>query len=248
MANSVLWFQVLGRNAQGLRDFYRDVFRWKISDGDTSNGGDYGYVESGSGGIPGGIGSGSDRSLSHATFYVEVEDQLAIVAKARELGGRVINPPSELRGGKLTFGYMSDPEGHVIGLSTGLSARPDGSSSNPVLSFEIMGQDSNSLREFYKSLFGWTMNEAPFPDYWEVDPGESIRGGIGPARAAGLRSDDGFATFKVEVADPEATLARVRELGGETVMKMYAVPGTGLRVAYFTDPEGHIVGLTGGLA
>jgi predicted enzyme related to lactoylglutathione lyase len=37
-------------------------------------------------------------------------------------------------------------------------------------------------------------------------------------------------------------LAKAEELGGTTVMPVTDVPGMGMKIAYFTDPEGHVVG------
>ena len=49
------------------------------------------------------------------TFYVEVPDVEAALAKAESLGGTRIFGPSEVMEG-LELGQFSDPEGHVIGL------------------------------------------------------------------------------------------------------------------------------------
>jgi len=247
MANRVVRFLVLGKDPDALRDFYRRVFDWNVSDGITSTGANYGTVEAGKGGVAGGIGYGQDRSVSVATFVVEVEDLAAMISRAESLGGKTVRPQTRLEGLDFSLAYLADPEGHVVELATGLSSEPGGNSSNSVRSFEVMGRDSASLLRFYSSLFGWKTSEAPFKGYWNVDPGEGIPGGIGPARAAGLRDGSGFATFKVEVDNTDAVLAKVAELGGKAIMPTYAVPGTGLKIAYFADPEGHIVGLTSGL-
>ena len=53
------------------------------------------------------------------TFYVEVDDPAAYLAKVTELGGTTIVPPTEIQQGGLTFAVFADPEGHVVGLSSG---------------------------------------------------------------------------------------------------------------------------------
>jgi predicted enzyme related to lactoylglutathione lyase len=117
MANPVVWFEVVGKDGAGLRRFYSDLFGWSIdaSDGDM----DYGLVPAANGGIGGGIGRSPDGGGGQVTFYVEVEDPAAYLAKAEELGGRTILPPTEIPSYHLTFALMADPEGHVIGLSKG---------------------------------------------------------------------------------------------------------------------------------
>ncbi len=53
------------------------------------------------------------------TFYVEVDDPAAYLARAEKLGGKTIVPPSEIPDFGLTFAFFADPEGHVVGLSKG---------------------------------------------------------------------------------------------------------------------------------
>jgi predicted enzyme related to lactoylglutathione lyase len=65
-----------------------------------------------------------------------------------------------------------------------------------------------------------------------------INGGVGAGPVGGA----GHVTFYVEVADLEAALGKIEDLGGSTVMGSTEVPG-GTRIAMFTDPEGHLVGL-----
>lgn len=51
----------------------------------------------------------------HVTFYVEVPDVEAALAKAERLGGVRIMGPDKVTEG-LEIGLFNDPEGHLIGL------------------------------------------------------------------------------------------------------------------------------------
>ena len=255
MANSVLWFEVMGKDGSALRNFYSELFGWKISAGDPTSGFDYGLIEPGYGGLPGGIGSSPDCSSGHATFYVEVDDPTVVLDRAEKLGGKRVTPETQIPGMRVRLAYFADPEGHVIGLSNGAAVGGRGDAgANPVLWFEVMGRDGKTLRNFFRELYGWKISEASAFDYWMIEAtGEGVAGGIGISRsvprlsAAGPDSGTGFATFKVEVDDPAAILARAEELGGRTVMPVTDVPGTDMKIAYFTDPEGHVIGLSRGL-
>ena len=255
MANSVLWFEVRGKDGSALRKFYSELFGWKISAGDPTSGFDYGLIEPGYGGLPGGIGSSPDRSSGHATFYVEVDDPTAILGRAEMLGGKLVMPETEIPSTRVKLAYFADPEGHVIGVSNGAAVGGRGDAgANPVLWFEVMGKDGTTLRNFYHELFGWKISQASAFDYWMIEAtGEGVAGGIGIGRSVpglGATHPDGgtgFATFKVEVDDPAATLAKAEELGGEKVMPVTDVPGTHMKIAYFADPEGHVIGLSRGL-
>lgn len=111
----------------------------------------------------------------------------------------------------------------------------------PVTHFEILGQDTAALRQFYGRAFGWTLGTpgGDAMDYAmvETDSGAGIGGGIGKAPQG-----TGHVTFYVSVEDPAAALAEIERLGGKTVLPPQEVPG-GVTFALFADPEGHVVGL-----
>ncbi|MGA8015953.1 MAG: VOC family protein [Candidatus Dormiibacterota bacterium] len=116
-----MWFEVMGKDGKALRRFYRDLFDWDILEAEPSSGFDYGMVNGRDGGVGGGIGTSPDGGSGFATFYVEVDDLTAALARAEKLGGSTIMPPTEIPGMELRFAYISDPEGHVIGLSKGMA-------------------------------------------------------------------------------------------------------------------------------
>jgi uncharacterized protein len=117
MPNAVVWFEVVGKDGVKLRKFYSDLFGWKIdvAQGDM----DYGLVAANSNGIAGGVGQAQDGGPGHVTFFVEVDDPKAYLAKAEKLGGKTVVPPMEVPNYNLTFAYFTDPQGHLIGLSKG---------------------------------------------------------------------------------------------------------------------------------
>ena len=108
--------------------------------------------------------------------------------------------------------------------------------------FEVTGQDGAALQQFYGGLFDWTVTDAG-DGYGLVPAAEhGIGGGIGQSQdGAG-----GQVTFYVEVDDPAAYLQKAERLGGRTIMAPSEVPGYGLTFAFFSDPEGHVVGLSKG--
>jgi len=117
LANPAVWFEVVGGDGAKLRRFYRELFDWQIDDSDTTM--DYGLVAPAEGGIGGGVGRSPDGGPGHVTFYVEVSDPEAYLAKAEKLGGKKVVPPTEIPAYNLTFAMFTDPEGHLIGLSKG---------------------------------------------------------------------------------------------------------------------------------
>jgi uncharacterized protein len=114
---AVAWFEITGRDAAKLQTFYGNLFEWQVNDAGDGSG--YGLVEAAEKGIGGGIGPAQDGGHGHVTFYVEVEDPAAYLAKAETLGGTTIVPPTEIEQFGLTFAFFADPEGHIVGLSKG---------------------------------------------------------------------------------------------------------------------------------
>ena len=118
MGQAVVHFEVIGKDGEKLRAFYGELFDWQI---DADNDMSYGLVQrdgnlNGDGvGIGGGIAGGPEGYGGHVTFYVEVPDVEAALARAESLGGtRVFGPETIM--GALVFGQCLDPEGHVIGV------------------------------------------------------------------------------------------------------------------------------------
>lgn len=125
--------------------------------------------------------------------------------------------------------------------------------SQPVIHFEIVGQDPASLRSYYGDLFGWEFDTSGpvspevseagnygFVDGGRTGGGIGINGGVG-----GGAGYDAHVLFYVGVPDVEAALQKAESLGGTRAMGPDRAPGTELVVSHFTDPEGHLIGLAG---
>jgi predicted enzyme related to lactoylglutathione lyase len=111
---------------------------------------------------------------------------------------------------------------------------------NPVVHFEVIGKDGPKLQAYYADLFGWQIDANNPMNYGLItDSGNGVGGGI----AAGPEGYEGHVTFYVQVPDIEAALVKAESLGGtrifgpETIME-------NVILGQFTDPEGHVIGLT----
>jgi predicted enzyme related to lactoylglutathione lyase len=113
----------------------------------------------------------------------------------------------------------------------------------PIVHFEIIGQDTVRLRTFYAELFGWQIGE-PMPDmgmYALVDGASSgVAGGIGQEPGVNSR-----VTVYVQVPDLAATLDQAVARGGKVVMPPMEIPGV-VTLAQFADPDGNVIGLIKG--
>lgn len=113
MGRAVVHWEIWAKDAKKLQDFYRQLFDWSIN---TNNPINYGLVQTGGeGGINGGIFKPEKDWPQRLTFYVQVDDVQAYLDKAQQLGGKMLVPPTAIRGIG-PWALFSDPEGVCIGL------------------------------------------------------------------------------------------------------------------------------------
>lgn len=115
----------------------------------------------------------------------------------------------------------------------------------PVVHFEIIGNDVEKLKSYYSDLFGWEINaDNPF-NYGIVQREANISAegiGIGGGLGQAPEGYSGHVTFYIEVPDVETALAKAESLGGSRMMGPEKVMDQ-TEIGLFTDPEGHTVGV-----
>jgi predicted enzyme related to lactoylglutathione lyase len=109
----VIHFEVVGKDGKALQGFFADLFGWSFN---TDNPGGYGISSAEETGVAVGVGSTPDGSAGHVTGYVAVEDIDATLARAVELGGRVIQPKFSPAPNS-SIALLAGPEGHIVGLT-----------------------------------------------------------------------------------------------------------------------------------
>jgi predicted enzyme related to lactoylglutathione lyase len=118
MGQPVVHFEIVGKDPRKLHAYYSELFGWQI---EANNPMAYGVVQREGNvnadgiGIGGGIAGGPEGYEGHVTFYVEVPDVEAALARAESLGGtRMMGPEQPMEG--VEIGLFTDPEGHVVGV------------------------------------------------------------------------------------------------------------------------------------
>jgi uncharacterized protein len=123
----------------------------------------------------------------------------------------------------------------------------------PVVHFEIIGANPDTLRDYYRELFGWTFSDnapvAPaiseqgkygFIETMQRPDGTGIPGGVGGGSAYAPR-----ALFYVCVPDVETALQNAARLGGTRLLGPAANPNGKVVVGQFADLEGNLIGVAG---
>ena len=121
-----------------------------------------------------------------------------------------------------------------------------------VVHFEIPFDDEARAKNFYRSIFGWDLQDMPMPGgmnyvgatttaadpttHMPKDPG-SINGGLMP------RSDMAKAPIiAMEVSSVDEYIKKIEAMGGKVMMPKTEIGGMGY-YAYVTDTENNVIGL-----
>ena len=108
MGNPIVFFEIGCRDLTKTKEFFGNLFEWRLTDGGAAT-----MIDTG-GAVPGHITSLGHEPHTFTNFYVQVSDVKFYLDKAVELGGKVLVPPVEILTG--TFAWFADPEGNRVGL------------------------------------------------------------------------------------------------------------------------------------
>ncbi|QGU03529.1 VOC family protein [Corynebacterium comes] len=235
-----VWMDLSTHDIDAAQTFYRELLGWEFASAGEDFGG-YLIISSGGRQVGGAMSSlmgpegptGEPQSPTTWTVYLKADDIAATVKKAAAAGGTVLLAPMKVG----SFGMMAviaDPAGAVVGLWQadefhGLM-RDAGPGTPPW--FEVMTMDFDAAVEFYREVAGWETGES----------GEGVRyastdaAGIGEANSLMPAGTPSFWRMYVEVADVDAGVEKLRELGGELLDGPVDSPFG--RIATVADPQG----------
>jgi uncharacterized protein len=177
---------------------------------------------------------------SRFVSYLTIEDVDAGVATAAQNGASLLFGPDDIPNiGR--FAAIADAQGAIVNLFHDANPAPvsnvmptpiGGVSWN-----ELLTADPKAAIEFYGKLVDWTFEKTKSSggdDYWVAKQDGDNRAGImeKPSMMPGSSWIIYFA-----VADIDASVARVKELGGQTWMDVITIEGVG-KATYAADPTG----------
>jgi len=111
---------------------------------------------------------------------------------------------------------------------------------NTICHVEFYTPDHKATAQFFSDVFGWTTTEA-MPNYILWQAGENQLGG-GFSNEGVEQNGPGTVVY-VHVDDIEATLAKINEHGGKTIMGKTKISDEHGYCALFSDPNGATVGI-----
>jgi len=213
--------------------FYRDTFQWGVYQAAPH----YALVDAGRMPV---IGIMTDPRLpiGVAPLYL-VGDCEAAVARAKDLGGRIMFTRTEVPGAGV-FTAALDPWGNEIYFwqqfvhgDPKLKQQPE----TPFCFVEIATPNLAKTTEYYSQLMAWSFWNVPFAQDYAIAEGHGLKRGIG---VFGGATSSGVLSY-IEVKSLEETRKRIEANGGQVVVDPEPFLNEG-RYLIFSDPAGNRLG------
>ena len=237
-----IWHELQTTNLKASLAFYTELFGWKTREMDMGPGGKYTILQSGNRDVGGVMAHGADKGVPPSWLaYCTVQDVDAAAKKALALGGRVMQPPTDIPTvGR--FAVVIDPQGAAVGPYKPTEERPEVDGYPPVGTFcwtELLCNDPAAAAAFYTEIFGWKVEErdmGPMGTYRGLLRGDKQAGGIMKSQMP--EAPASWLNY-VAVDDVDATAKRVAGLKGKTIVPPKDIPGIG-RFSVHADPQGAV--------
>ncbi len=233
------WADTSSRDSAAAKQFYMAFFGWNNYDIPIGPGMTYTmfqhhgqHVAALSEATPEAI---EQNIPSHWSCYVSVDDVDALLPRVTELGGTIIYGPMDVfDSGRMAF--LMDPSGAALGLWQARSHIGAGivNTVGAMCWNELLTRDAEAAKAFYGKLLGWEF----YGDghYIHIRNRGRNNGGM-------LEMDESFGDMPpcwqpyFHVADIDAAMKRVEELGGKLLTPKMDAPDTG-QFSVVQDPAG----------
>jgi len=238
-AGAPCWIDLSTTNIDTAVAFYGGLFGWTFDD----TGAEFGHYHLAfkDGEPVAGIMAKQDTAMPDAwTTYLAVDDAEAAGAAITAAGGQVVVPAMAVgpRGSMLC---AVDPAGAFVGAwqAGDFSGFTVAAEPGTPAWFETMSRSYEASVAFYQKAFGWqtaTMSDTPEFRYTTLGENETAKAGIMDAAAVLPDGVPSLWQVYLAVADTDAAVARVVELGGSIEQPAGETPYG--RLAYVVDPTG----------
>jgi predicted enzyme related to lactoylglutathione lyase len=239
---SPCWADLWTSDVEGSRKFYSDLFGWEAQEPSPEFGGYFMFTRNG---VPtaGAMGDMGDMPATNDwSIYLASEDIAKTVETAETVGSQIISAPMAVADLGLQA-VLIDPTGAHHG-----AWQPGTFPGFTVLNehgfpswFELQTPDYAAAVAFYRSVYHWDTNTIGDTDEFRYT---TLRDPAGTGDLAGIMDARAFLPDGVpakwsiywEVDQTDATVAKVRALGGSVVSEPQDTPFG--RLATVLDPAG----------
>jgi predicted enzyme related to lactoylglutathione lyase len=246
VAHKPIWLDLSSSDAAASRDFYSNLFGWKVEVNPDPQYGGYALAKIGGKDVAG-IGPKMSPDAPTAWLvYIASSDAADTVKKAKAAGGNVLGEPMQV-GPQGTMAIIQDPSGAVIGVwqAAQMAGSPVIGQANTFGWAELNSRGFDKAEPFYKKVFGWGDKKSAMGEgqgeYTEfLVNGESIAGGMemNPMVPAQVPS---YWLAYFTVADVDKAHEKATAAGAKSMLEPQEFPGG--RFSILTDPQGAAFGL-----
>ena len=237
------WADLWTSDVEGSRAFYSELFGWEAQEPSEEFGGYFMFTRNGAP-IAGGMGDMGEDMPANNTWkvYLSTDDIARVAAELPAHGAEALAPPMEVAdlGQNMVF---ADPTGANLGAWQPGTFPGFTSMNEPGAPswFELFTRDYAGALDFYRSLFSWkTEVEGDTDEFRYTTLRDPETGGqlAGVMDAAAFLPEGVPAHWSVywDVADVDASVAKVQSLGGSVVDPPVDTPYG--RMSTVTDPAG----------
>jgi len=239
---SPCWTDLWTSDVEASRRFYGELFGWEAQEPSPEFGGYFMFTLNGVP-IAGGMGDMGDMAADNTwKIYLATDDIAKTIEAAEAEGAQIISPPMAVADLGIQA-VLIDPTGAHLG-----AWQPGTFPGFTVLNehgapswFELHTRDHAAAVTFYRSVFGWDTTTVADSDEFRYT---TMRGPGGKGELAGIMDATAFLPEGVpahwsiywEVDDADATVVKVKALGGSVVMDAEDSPYG--RLVTVTDPAG----------
>jgi predicted enzyme related to lactoylglutathione lyase len=239
------WHELMTTDAAKAATFYGALLGWKVEEVPMGPMGTYRLFLQGDQRV-GGAMAAPPGTPSNWLAYVGADNPDATCAQIRELGGKILVPPTDVPG-MVRFAVAMDTLGAAFGVLKGLGAGandplPEGPPRIGTFCWdELHTTDQAAAGKFYGAIFGWTGKVAPEDPmkYWHwMHAGKDIGGMMNLMRP---NVPPNWAAY-IAVSDVDASCRKAKELGARIAMEPMDIPHVG-KFGVIEDPTGAFVAL-----
>jgi len=234
------WVDLFTSDPDKSRAFYTELFGWKAEEPNEEFGGYFNFSKDDVLVAGGMRNDGSSGSPDVWSVYLATADAQATLDTAAKHGGNVVVPAMPV--GELgTMAVITDSGGATIGMWQPGLHKGFGVFDEPNTPgwFELHTPDYDASVAFYREVFGWdthVVGDSPEFRYTTLGEGDGQLAGIMDGSAYLPAGVPPAWSVYFRVADADATLSRLSELGGTVTEPAQDTPYG--RLAAADDPTG----------